>query len=136
MAQGRDQKLFISSDGTSTGTEVEVELQGDLTYNRGKTIQPTVYKNGQNSAINDGGENFAFQMGITAPLLAGQALMLAAADAEAKTYFWVRNAVTGGIEYAFEALVAVSAENMPINGDANAQIQLGVIGNVDRTVAA
>lgn len=136
MSQGREYLLYVSSDGTSSGTETEVELQGDLTINPGKSMQQTVYKNGQNTSQNDSGKSISFTMGLTAPVGTGQGLLLALNDSGDTSYFWVRNSVTGGLEYAFEGKVAIQTINTPTNADASAQTQIGVQGDWTRGVAA
>ena len=136
MSEGRDMKLFVSSDGTNLGTETEVENQGDLTINPGKSINTTVYKNGQNVSQNDAGKSVSLNMGLKAPAGTAQNLLLDLNDSGAESYFWVRNAITGGLEYAFTGKVAISTLNSPTNNDNTVQVQIGVVGNWTRGVAA
>jgi len=136
MSQGRDLIISVSSDGTAAGTPIEIENQGDLTINPGLTANTTVYKNGQSTNHNDAGKSVSFTMGLTAPMGTGQDQILNLNDSKADSYFWITNAVTGGIEFEFSAKTAIASLGSPVNGDNTAQVSLGIVGDWTRGVAA
>lgn len=135
MSQGREYLLYVSSDGTALGSETEIENQGDLVINPGKSTQQSVYKNGQNTSQNDAGKNLTLTVGMTAPVGVGQGLLLDLNDSGDDSYFWVRNSKTGGLEYTFTGKVAIQSINTPINGDASSSVSIGVQGNWTRGAA-
>jgi len=136
MAQGKELLLFLSADQTDAGAETELTLQGDLTVNLGKQAQNTQYKNGGNTFVQDDGMSLSFTVGLTSPQSAAETLLFAAHDNESITYAWLRNSVTGGIEYAGEWRVAIGTINTPISGDTQAQVTMTAQGQPVRSVAA
>ena len=135
MSEGRDLILSVSSTGLVGGTPTPIENQGDLTINPGKSINQTVYKNGQSSNQNDAGKNLSLSFGLTAPAGTGQNLLLDLNDSGDTSYFWVTNAVTGGLEYEFSGKVGIASLGSPVNGDNNVQVNIGVEGDWTRGVA-
>jgi len=135
MSQGRDSLLLVSDDGTATGTPVEIENQGDLTINFGKTNNTTVYKNGQTSNQNDAGKSVSISMGLTAPIGAGQSALIDLDESGAPGYFWITHKVTGGIQFEFAGITSVASLTTPTNGDGTVQVQVGVVGDWTRSVA-
>ena len=125
---GSDLLLFISADGTASGAKTAVELQGDLTINTGKSITQTPYKNGQAAHHSKSGWSATTTIGNQAPMGAGQALVFAAHDNETKTYFWVQNGETGGVEYEGECKIAISTINAPTSGGTTSQITIAADG--------
>jgi hypothetical protein len=136
MSQGKDLLFYISSDGTDAGTATEVELQSDLTINPGKSLNATVYKNGEEATVNRGGWSAQFQMGNSAPLATGEALIWGLHDSEAVSYFWVKNANTGGIEFEGACRVVISNMNSPTSNDNQVTVNVGAVGAPTRGVAA
>lgn len=136
MSDGKKWKLTISDNGTPTGTMIEVESQGDLQINPGKTVAPTVYKNAQKATHNDAGFSITLNIGMVAPTPTGQGLLLALNDSEAESYFELQNALTGGVEYHFDGKVAIQNINSPINGDNIMAVQIVAEGSVTRVSAS
>lgn len=136
MSQGEDLLFYLSSDGTSGGTETAVELQGNLTINPGHSISNTVYKNGEEGTVNRAGWGATFEMGNSAPLATGEALVWAAHDSRAITYFWIRNATTGGIEFAGQCRVAINSFGSPSTGPNNVSVAIGAVGGEPTRSAA
>jgi len=134
--QGKDLILSVSADGLSNGTPTPIENQGDLVINGGKTVGITVYKNGQNANHADAGKTITLSMGLTAPIGAGQELLLALDESEVSSFFWITNATTGGIEYTFEAKCAIASIAAPVAGDNNTSISLGIVGDWTRGAAS
>lgn len=136
MSQGRDLILSISDDGTSTGTPIPIEHQGDLVINTGKSAATAVYKNGQNSSQNDGGQSVNVNVGLKAPTPPGQSLLLDLNDSGDDSYFWVTNRKSGGVEYEFASIVAIPSLNSPTNNDNTFAVQFGIQGGLTRGSAA
>lgn len=136
MSEGRDLILNVSNDGTNViGTAIPVENQGDTTVNGGKSVSPTVYKNGQTVSQNDAGKTVTLTMGLTAPVGTAQGLLLDLDDSGDSSFFWLINARTGGIEWEFEGKVGVGTINSPVNGDSSAQVTIGIVGDWTRGAA-
>lgn len=136
MAQGREYLLHISSDGTALGTKTEIALQSDLTINGGKSVNTTVYKNGQNASQNDAGQSLTLNVGIVSPAGVGLSRLLDLDESGEQGYFFVTNKVTGGLVYEGKCLVGIGAINTPVNGDATAAVTIGVQGKWTKGVAA
>ena len=135
MSEGRDLILMISSDNTPTGTPVEVENQGDCTINLGKTVNQTVYKNGQSTNQQDAGSSVSVAVGLTAPVGSGQELLLGLDESGETTYFWLTNTRVGGIEFEGFGKVSIGNLGAAVNGDTQAQVQLGIVGTLTRGAA-
>lgn len=134
MSQGKE--FLIAVSATSAGAKANVELQGDLTINPGKSIQPQVYKNGQESFQNDQGFNISFTMGNSAPLATSEALLWTLHDSGDVGYFEVTNAITGGVEWTFAGRVAISTVSAPVSGATQVTVNVGAVGTVTRGVAS
>lgn len=132
MAQGRDLLVRISTTGTTTTGMLEVPMQGDLTITPGKTIQVTRYKNGQTANQQDAGFTLSFEMGNVAPLTTAEQRIWELHDTGDLCAFEVSNRLTGGIEFAGTALVAIQTLAAPTSGPASVSVQLGADGTVTR----
>ncbi|SFY21214.1 hypothetical protein SAMN04244548_03105 [Paracoccus pantotrophus] len=133
MSQGKE--FLVAVSATSAGDKTEVELQGDLTINPGKAIQQQVYKNGTESFQNDSGFNISFQMGNSAPLATGEALLWTLHDSGDVGYFEITNARTGGVEWTFAGRVGISTVNAPVSGATTVTVNVGAVGAVTRGTA-
>ncbi|UWQ77355.1 hypothetical protein [Leisingera sp. M658] len=69
--QGEDNVIRIH-DGADPGTMLEIEYQGDATYNNGVTQNLKRYKNGSLPYRSKDGTTLNFTMGKVRPLSAGQ----------------------------------------------------------------
>lgn len=133
MAQGRNMRLLVGTTSVKNDAD-EIEMQGDLVINKGRTTQVTTYKNGQNASQSDAGFSIQITIGLTAPLSVTQDLLMDLNDSGNSAWFWIINDRTGGVEYAFVGIVAQTNENAPVNGDVTAQFQIAAQGAVTRSV--
>lgn len=134
MSQGKE--FLVAVSATEGGTKANVELQGDLTINPGKTVQQQVYKNGQESFQNDAGFNISFTMGNSAPLATSEALLWTLHDSGDVGYFEITNAKTGGVEWTFAGRVAISTVSAPVSGATQVTVNVGAVGTVTRGTAS
>lgn len=134
MSQGKE--FLVAVSATNVGVKAEVELQGDLTINPGKTTNQVVYKNGQETFQNDAGFSIAFTMGNSAPLATSESLLWDLHDSGDVGYFEITNARTGGVEWTFAGRVAISSVSAPTSGAAQVSVTIGAVGTVTRGEAA
>lgn len=132
MSQGKDLLLFVSA--TTGGTFTELELQGDLRINPGKSLSSTKYKNGEEAAQNDAGFSCSLNMANSAPMATTEALIWTLHDSGDVGYFEIRNAKTGGIEFEFAGRVAITDFNSPTSGANAVSVSIGAVGTVTRGV--
>lgn len=136
MAQGKELILQISASGVVTTGMLDVPMQGDLTVNPGKSIQVTKYKNGQSTSQQDAGFTLSFEMGNVAPLSTAEQRIWTLHDTGELCAFRVKNSVSGGIEFAGLARVAIQTMGAPTSGPTAVSVQLGADGAITRSAAA
>lgn len=134
MSNGKDYKLFISTAGTAVTPLVEVEFQGDLTINLGKTIERTGFKNGALTAQGDDGVSFTVTVGLREPLATAQAKVFEHHDSGAAIYAVVKGA-TGSMQFAGTWKLAISEIPNPVKGIRSVEVQFSQDGTVTRGTA-
>lgn len=127
---GKDWKVYISSDGTSSGTMTAIEDQGDLSVNPGKTLSRTPYKDGSRTAQGADGWSASYQGALRAPLGTGQALLVAAFNAGGDAYIQVKSTITGGIEWAGDVKVNITGFEFPVDGEESVTVEFSEDGTV------
>ena len=129
-----DFRLFLSSDGTSSGTEVLLECQGATTLATGKGVSRVVCKGGEShSFISKGGEEITGVFRLHRPLGVAQALIMDAAEDSANVYAWLKDVNAGGISFAGEWLPVVTNIANPEGGNpVEASFTLSAQGAVTR----
>lgn len=133
---GKDYKVFISSDHTDTGTKTEVEFQGDLRINDGRSVERTNYKNGSKTSQGTDGFSASFEMGLSEPLPVGMGLVFAASDGDLQTYIWIEPTATGGRKWAGPMKAIVTEISAPTNGEPTCQVELSEDGTITVGVVA
>lgn len=131
-----DMILSISADGTSTGTKTEVECQDALNITTGKGINIKKYKNCQHTTQSDTGFQLTTSFGPEAPLGTGQALVWAAHDSGAQTYFWAEDSDTGGLIFAGPCRLAIGDISSPTDDEKVHSLTIGADGDVARSATA
>lgn len=135
-SQARAFRLFISSDGTSSGTKTEVEALGDLTVTPGKSTERVVTKNLTTSFVTDAGFEVSGEFIEQLPLGAAQELLWTAADNETPVYAWVESTETGGLSFAGTFRVGITTITSPSEGVQTHQFSLSVDGAITRSQIA
>ena len=127
--QGREYRLFVSTAGTAATPVAQVEMQGDLTINPGRTLERTGFKNGAVTAQGDNGWSATFQMALQEPIPAGQLPIWDAHDNATPLYIEVRPASgTGRMRWTGTVLVAITEIPNPVNGVRVATVELSQSG--------
>jgi hypothetical protein len=130
---GKTTKVFISNDGTSGGSMIEIENQGDLSLNLGKPLNRTSYKNGSVSAQGEDGISGSFTMGLKRPAGTGQALVLAAHDNVGECYLEIKDSVTGGQKWVGDFLISLTSVNEPTDGEHEYTVEFSENGTITRS---
>ncbi len=136
MSQGKDYRLSLSSAGLATTPLVEIEMQGDLTINLGKSVERTPFKNGAMTAQGENGWSASFQMGMVEPMPAGQTILWGHHDAGTTVYMEVRPATAGRMRFAGPVKVAITELPNPVNGLRTATVELSQDGVITRSVTS
>jgi hypothetical protein len=129
---GKDYLVYISDDGTDTGTKTLIEDQGDLTINLGKPLERTTYKDGAKTAQGNDGFSASFSMGHREPLGTGQQLVLDAVEAGGDAYCWIESATSGGVTWAGQMKVTLTEISFPVTGEPGWTIELSEDGTITR----
>lgn len=134
MSQGKD--FLVAFSATSAGVKADVEFQGDLTINTGKSVSANVYKNGQEAGQTSQGFSISFNMGNQAPLATVEALIWGSHESGTLGYWEITNAVTGGVEWTFAGRCAITTVTAPTSGVTTVQVTVVAEGAVTRGAAA
>lgn len=129
---GKDYLVYLSDDGTDTGSDTLVEDQGDLSINPGKPLSSTSYKDGAKTA--QGKEPFSarFTMGIREPLGTGQSLVFDAFDNDGSQHMTIKSATTGGIEWEGAVKLTVTEITHPVTGEPAVSVEMMENGAITR----
>jgi len=127
---GKDYLVYISDDGTSLGTKTEVEFQGDLRVNDGRTVERTNYKNGSKTSQGTDGFSANFEMALDEPLPTGIAAVLAASDNDSDTYAWIEPTATGGRRWEGPVKFIVTEFSMPTSGQPSCTVEVSENGDM------
>ena len=130
--QGKENLVSIAdSDGT---TMLEVEQQGDASYDNGKTTERVVNKNGQMVYIAEAGATITFSMSKSRPLLPGQARIFAVADTGQSVKVVYEDAKAGGHKREGEFAVSIGEEAANTEGMVEVPVTLLATTPVAETV--
>ena len=135
MSSGKDYKLFVSSAGTTATPLVEVEYQGDLTINTGKTNERTPFKNGSMTAQGNSGFSASCSIGLREPMPAGQDLIFEHSDAGSHVYVEIKGP-TGAMKFSGVVMIAVTEIPNPVSGVRVATVDISEDGQITRGVVA
>lgn len=127
---GKDYLVYISDDGTETGSKTEVEYQGDLRVNDGRTAERTNYKNGSKTAQGTNGFMASFEMGLDEPIPTGIAAVLAASDNDSDSYVWIEPTATGGRRWEGPVKFVVTESSFPVNGEPSCSVEVSENGTM------
>ncbi|MEO0485272.1 MAG: hypothetical protein AAF092_05115 [Pseudomonadota bacterium] len=108
---GYDMIVKMSRTGQEGGEMVELEIQGDLTINPGKSMNQERYKNAIIAVHNDTGMTAQCTVGIERPQPEGQGLVWQAHDTSTPWYCEMTGKRPGVRGYAGVFLVTVTTEN-------------------------
>lgn len=131
---GKLYKVFISSTGLAGGTMTEVEYQGDLTINTGKTNEVSPFKNGSLAAQGNAGWSASLQISPVEPLGTGQQLLWTASQNGGSTYMQFKSATTGSIMHAGPVLATVTEVTHPTSGRSMWTVQVNENGVITQSV--
>lgn len=135
MANGKDYRLKVSTAGTAATPLAEVEFQGDLTINTGKSNERTAMKNGSVTGQGDAGWSATCQIALREPMPAGQAELWDAHDAGTPIYIDI-SGPTGGLHYTGVVKVAITEVNAPVSGAGLYTVDLSQDGTMTRGTVA
>jgi len=116
MATGKNYKLYISSTAAVGGTMTEVELQGDMQINPGKTNERTSYKNGALTAQGNDGFSASCTVGPNEPLSTGQQYLWTHFQNGGSTYVEIKSSTTGSQKIVGPVMVAITQITEPTKG--------------------
>lgn len=133
---GKDYLVYLSSDGTSSGTDTLVEDQGDLTINPGKPLSKTSYKDSSRTAQGNDGWSASFTTGAREPLGTGQALLWTAMDNGGAQHVTIKSATTGAITWEGPIKLTVTQVTLPTTGEPGFQVEMMEDGVVTRGTTA
>jgi hypothetical protein len=109
---GKSTRLFVSTAGTTTTTVVEVEFQGDLVVNTGKTLKLATFKNGSVASHGNSGWSTTIDVAARIPVPAGQGHLMSASTNETPLYIEVKGA-TGSLKWSGVVNVALTEDVAP-----------------------
>jgi hypothetical protein len=128
MSQGKDYRLHMSSAGVATTPLVEIEMQGDLSINLGKSNERTAFKNGAMTAQGENGWSASFQMALVDPMPAGQTIIWGHHDNGTTVYIEVKSATAARMRFKGPVKVAITELPNPVNGLRIASVELSQDG--------
>ncbi len=130
----RGKDVLISVDDGS-GTMVQVEYQGDATYNSGKSQNVVRAKNGSLPYQSEEGATITFTFNKVRPLSAGQNLLYALSDSNEAVMVAYDNNAKGGHKIAGCAQITISEETAGTDGIIAVNVSMAFAGDdPERTV--
>lgn len=133
MPQGRDFKVHIQNAGATD--YVEIDSQGDLDFNFGKTVNTEKTKNNQQSYVTDEGVSGSFTVDITNPLHSSHTQLLTFHDSEGLAKIKVEDSTAGGLAFHGTARIVVGSVGAPVEGVQRAQVTFSFEPAPTRTVS-
>lgn len=131
---GKDYLLYISADGTSSGTKTEVEHQGDLEISFGKSHNKIKYKNSVKTSVDSEGIGATCTIGDEAPMPAGHVLLWDAHDNDGDCYLWIESVKTGGQKWEGDFKLSIDSKSTPTEGDVSQSVTISENGAITRGV--
>lgn len=133
---GKKTRLWVSSSGAVASTPlIEVEFQGDMSINTGKTAERTNFKNGATTAHGNAGWSASLTIGERIPLGTAQQILWDHHGDESALYMEVKGE-TGSVTYEGTVKVVITEDSAPVNGSRIFTVQLSEDGVVEQGVAA
>lgn len=133
---GRKTRLWVSTSAAIASTPLlEVEMQGDLTINTGKTAERTPFKNGTVSAHGNAGWSASLTIGERIPMPAAQDILWDAHNDETPLYIAVKGPV-GSVQYTGVVKVIISEDTAPTSGVRTFSVELSEDGQIVTGTAA
>ena len=133
MAGIRGKDVLISVDDGS-GTMLEIEYQGDATYNSGKSQNVVRTKNGSLPYQSEEGATISFTLQKLRPLSHGQNRLYALSDNNEAAAIEYNDAANGGHKIAGSANVTISEETANTDGLIAVNVSIAFVGDPVRTV--
>jgi len=133
MTGVRGKDVLISVDDGS-GTMLEVEYQGDATYNSGKSQQVVRAKNGSLPYQSEDGATITFTFNKVRPLSAGQNRLYALSDSNEAAAVEYNDPKSGGHKIAGNANVTISEETANVEGIIAVNVSIAFVDDPTRTV--
>lgn len=131
----RGENVLISVDD-GTGTMLEVEYQGDATYNSGKSQNVARSKNGSLPYQSNEGATITFTFNKVRPLSTGQNRLYALSDSQEAATVEYNDTPAGGHKIAGPANVTVSEETANVDGLISVNVSIAFADDPVRTVNA
>ena len=135
MAGVKGKDVLISVDD-GAGTMVEVEYQGDATYNSGKSQNVVRAKNGSLPYQSEEGATLTFTFSKVRPLSTGQNRLYTLSDSNAAVGVEYNDTASGGHKIAGTANVTISEETANIDGIIAISVSMAFVDDPVRSVNA
>lgn len=135
MTGVRGKDVLISVDD-GTGTMLEVEYQGDATYNSGKSQNVVRAKNGSLPYQSEEGATITFTFNKVRPLSSGQNRLYALSDSNEAAAVEYNDPASGGHKIAGSGNVTISEETSNVDGLIAVNVSIAFAGDPVRTVNA
>ena len=135
MTGVRGKDVLISVDDGS-GTMLEVEYQGDATYNSGKSQNVVRAKNGSLPYQSEEGATITFTFNKVRPLSAGQNRLYTLSDSNEAAAVEYNDPASGGHKIAGNANVTISEETANVEGIIAVNVSIAFVDDPTRTVNA
>ncbi len=135
MTGVRGKDVLISVDD-GTGAMLEVEYQGDATYNSGKSQNVVRAKNGSLPYQSEEGATITFTFNKVRPLSAGQNRLYALSDSNEPAAVEYNDPAAGGHRVAGNANVTISEETANVDGILAVNVSIAFANDPVRTVNA
>lgn len=132
---GKQIKLKISSAGTAATPLLEVEMQGDMTINPGKSMDATAFKNGSVSAVGKTPWTATLSIGERNPMPTAQALLWTHHNDETPVYIEA-SGVVGSVMWAGTVKVVITEDNSPVSGVRIYNVTLSEDGVIAQSIKA
>lgn len=123
-------------DGVDPGEFIEVEYQGDASYDTGVKQNLKRYKNGSLPFQSKDGATLSMTVGKTRPLAAGQTRLWAVAASGELVQIEYDDPNTGGHKRAGYAQVSMGPEKTGVNENVEAEFSIAFVDDPTETVNA
>lgn len=135
MTGVRGKDVLISVDD-GTGTMLEVEYQGDATFNSGKSQNVVRAKNGSLPYQSEEGATITFTFNKVRPPSSGQNRLYALSDSNDAAPVEYNDPASGGHKIAGSANVTISEETANVEGIIAVNVSIAFADDPVRTVNA
>lgn len=135
MTGVRGKDVLISVDD-GAGTMLEVEYQGDASFNSGKSQNVVRAKNGSLPYQSEEGATITFTFNKVRPLSSGQNRLYALSDSNDEAPVEYNDPASGGHKIAGSANVTISEETANVEGIIAVNVSIAFADDPVRTVNA